>query len=73
MMNFGDNMWQWFMGFHGIWTVVFLAIVLIVGIAIVRDWSRNRKFKFTLNELAERYAAGDIDREEYLDQRKKFT
>ena len=72
-----DGMWGGGM-FHGVMSLIFLVVVIAVGVAVVRwlwrlghagtDGNRGRASS-ALAELNQRYARGEIDREDYL-QRK---
>jgi putative membrane protein len=73
MTGWVDGGWQWMMGFHGIWTVVFLAIVIFVGVALIRDWRRGHTTDSALDKLNMSYAAGDIDRDEYLNRKRDLA
>ncbi|MCT2398116.1 SHOCT domain-containing protein [Novosphingobium mangrovi (ex Huang et al. 2023)] len=73
MMGYG---WQGWGIAHGIFWLVILVAVVVITLALVRrlgsdDSKRNDSPRPTaLEVLDERYARGEIDREEYL-QRKK--
>jgi len=41
MMGWGGA-WNWFMSFHGLFTVISLAIIVFVCIALYRDWRRDQ-------------------------------
>jgi uncharacterized membrane protein len=72
MMDFDGNGLQWMMGFHGIWTIVFLAIVLVAGVAIIRERRRSRYPSDRLEHIAILYANGDISSDEYLRQKQNI-
>ncbi|MBT5048166.1 MAG: SHOCT domain-containing protein [Rhodospirillaceae bacterium] len=61
----GDG-WPWAMGLHGIWFLLFLGIIVFALVALTRDWRRDSGELSARERLAERYASGDIERDEYL-------
>ena len=66
MMGAGDGPWYWFTGLHGIISLVSLAIIVFVLVALARDWRRDRHLHFALDDLTTRYTSGSIGRDEYL-------
>lgn len=66
--------WGWWMPFHGVLSLLFL-ILVIVGISVVvrsvvaGGSSRDRSRSAALETLKERYAKGEIQREEYLQKK----
>jgi putative membrane protein len=68
MDNFG---WGWGMGFGWIFMILFWGLAILGIVALVKWLSGSGvpKQKTPLEILQERYARGEIDREEY--QRKK--
>lgn len=36
----GDGMWHWIMGFHGILSLIFLALIIVGVVLLVRDLRR---------------------------------
>ncbi|HCB29857.1 MAG TPA: electron transporter RnfE [Acinetobacter lwoffii] len=76
MMNDWGNFGGWGMGFGFIFMLLFW-ILVILGIAALIRWlmnqsspGRNSHGKSPLEILQERYAHGEIDREEY-EQKKR--
>jgi putative membrane protein len=71
--------WEWWMPFHGIFFLLLL-ILAIVGIAaLVRAMLgggghaiRGRGRSPALDVLEERYAKGEIQRDEYLQKKRDF-
>ena len=66
MMGGYEGGWPWFMGFHGILSIVLLAFIIVVGIALFREWRHRRDEDPALASLADRYLQGEIDRDEYF-------
>lgn len=76
MMNDWNNFGGWGMGFGFIFMLLFWGLV-ILGIAALIRWlmtqsssSRSSRDKSPLEIVQERYARGEIDREEY-EQKKR--
>ncbi len=74
MMGWGNG--HGWMGFGGIFMILFWGLVILGAIALVR-WlwmsgkdSRNESRGTPLDILQERYARGEIEREEYERKRK---
>ncbi len=72
-MGWNDFGWHWFMGFHGILTLLLLAAIVTIGFAICRDMRRNRTTDTAVSVLENRYAVGEIDRAEFLQKRQELT
>lgn len=70
MMGWDGGSWPWFMGFHGILWIFFLALIIFGLIHLIRDGRRNPARDAALTTLGQEYAAGRINRDEFL-QRKK--
>lgn len=64
--------WGAWMIFHGLFWLLLLALVVAAAVILWRGpgWRDSNGPKAPLDLLNERYARGEIDREEYL-QRKK--
>jgi len=45
-----ESVWSWFMSLHGIFTLFAMAIIVIVCIAIYRDWRRDQLDDLRWNE-----------------------
>ena len=65
--------WAWWMPLHGLLSLLFLAFVIVCVVVLVRGVSGAgaRGFEDTealrpLDVLKERYAKGEIERDEYL-------
>jgi putative membrane protein len=76
MMGGWDG-WGWFWPFHFIIPLLFLALIVTVVILLVRyagGWgdhpSRLERRSAGLESLDERYARGEINRDEYLQKRQ---
>ena len=73
MWGYGSG---WWMLFHGLIWLVFLVVFVIAAVALIRYLWRaggggaGRSAGSALRILEERYARGEIDREEFL-QRKR--
>ncbi|MFG1346473.1 SHOCT domain-containing protein [Ancylobacter sp. VNQ12] len=81
-MSFSDGMyWNGMMGwgwtlFHGVFTLLLLIVGILAAVALVRFISGGRdhppspdRRSRALDFLEERYAKGEIDREEYLQKK----
>ena len=67
----GGGAWGAWMIFHWLFWLVLFALLISAGMALSRrSRSGDREEKTALDLLNERYARGDIDREEYLQRRK---
>jgi putative membrane protein len=73
----GWDWWGWFWPFHFIIPLLFLALFITVVVLIVRyagGWSdhlsRSERRSAGLEALDERYARGEINRDEYLQKRR---
>ncbi|NQV57074.1 MAG: hypothetical protein HQ503_14535 [Rhodospirillales bacterium] len=73
MTDWAGDGWQWFMGFHGFWILLFLAVLIFAAVALIRDYRRDDFEKTTIDRLADRYASGDIDRDEYLRTKRDMS
>jgi putative membrane protein len=76
MMGGWDG-WGWFWPFHFIIPLLFLALIVTVVVLLVRyaaGWSdhpsRLERRSAGLESLDERYARGEINRDEYLQKRQ---
>jgi uncharacterized membrane protein len=70
MMGEYDGGWSGFMGFHGILSLLFLGLIIFAGIALFREWRQGRPDSPVYSTLAEKYARGEIDRDEYFVRKK---
>ena len=74
MMGYDGPGGHWGVGFHSFFWVLCLAIVIAVGVALVRylwrSGSGRESREGAIALLDDRYAKGEIQRDEYL-QRKK--
>lgn len=50
MMEWSD-VWHWVFSFYGILSIVSLTIIVIVGIALFRDWHRARAGGLDISKL----------------------
>lgn len=71
----GDHwMGWWWMPFHGLSFLLFLVIVIASVVALFRfirgDGGRGKSRASALEALDERYARGEIKREEYLEKKR---
>ncbi len=73
MMGGYDGGWPLFMGFHGIVSLFFLGLIVVIGIALFRDWRPRRSVDPALSAIADKYARGEIDRDEYSEKKKNLT
>lgn len=60
-------MWHsWSMGWMGLWGLLLLAAVVLVAVWVVRSGASSPPVRESPEEVVKRrYAAGEIDREEY--------
>lgn len=72
--------WGWFWPFHFIIPILFWALIIAAVIVLVRYAGGGREHAFlaprqpgALRVLEERYARGEIDREEYLQKKQDIT
>ena len=72
MMNFGYNYWGWFgWVFMLIWWVLIIAlIVVIIRWLLFRSRENLGERRTALDILKERYAKGEIDKEEFEEKKK---
>ena len=70
MMGHGWG-WGWFMPFGGIWFLVLLAVLFVV--LFYRSPHRGPSRPAALDTLEQRYAKGEIGREEYLEKKRDIT
>lgn len=68
--------WGWWMPFHGLTTLLLIALVVIGTIVLIRSLTardvaaRRPPHSPGLGVLEERYAKGEIQREEYLQKKR---
>lgn len=72
-MGWDGGPWSWFMGFHGLFWILLLSLIVFALISLVRDWRRNPARDAALAALAEEYARGRITREEYRDRKRELA
>ena len=79
MMGGWDG-WGWFWPFHFIMPLLFLAIIVTVVVLLVRyatGWGDHspqvERRPPGLDVLEERYARGEIKRDEYLEKKRDIT
>jgi putative membrane protein len=69
--------WHW--GFHVVFWILVLAFIVVALVVLVRylrqgtPGAGGRGIEAALAMLADRYARGEIDREEYLQKKKDLT
>lgn len=69
--------WGWFWPFHFLIPLLFLALIVMVVVLLVRyatGWGdqplRSERRPRVLEALEERYARGEINREEFLEKKR---
>ena len=72
MMGWTDGGWHWLFSFHGILSVVFLAVIIFASVAIIRDWRRRDGDSPAETTLGTRYAKGEITRDEYVEMKRRL-
>lgn len=73
MMNWDGGVWPWFMGFHGILWILFLALIVFALVHLIRGWRRDPGRDAALATLAQEYASGRIDRDEFMRRKKDLA
>lgn len=74
MMGWDGGGWSsWFMGFHGILWILFLALIVFGLIHLIRDRRRDPARDAALATLGQEYAGGRIDRDEFRWRIKDIT
>ncbi|HLF58423.1 MAG TPA: SHOCT domain-containing protein [Alphaproteobacteria bacterium] len=67
----------WMIGFHALFWLVVLGVLVAVAFALIRQFSQSsgerRSDSSALAILEARYARGEIDREEFLQRKKDLT
>lgn len=67
----------WWMPFHGLSFLLFLVIVVASIVALFRfirgDGARGKSRTPALDALGERYARGEINRDEYLEKKRDLA
>lgn len=76
----GGDGWGWFWPFHFIIPILFLGIIITAVVMVVRyatGWGdhspRLERRSPGLDALEERYARGEIKRDEYLEKKRDIT
>ena len=66
--------WGWGMGFGGIFMILFWAVI-VVGAVLLFRWmaDQSKGGKTALQILQERYARGEMQREEYEQKKRDLT
>jgi len=70
MTGFGDGSWWLPMGFHGLFSLLIIGLIIYGVVLAVRSFSHGPKTNSALDALGARYAAGEVDRDEYLAKKK---
>lgn len=70
LMGFGDGGWLLPMGFHWIFSLLLIGLLTYGVVLAVRSFSQGSASDSALDTLGARYAAGEIDRDEYLAKKK---
>ena len=70
--SFGEGGSLMFMGFHGLFSIVIIGLLIYGVVAIVGHFSKSGSNTSdpALTALGERYAKGEIERDEYLQKKK---
>jgi putative membrane protein len=78
--GYADGDWSWFWPFHFVIPILFVAVIVTVIVLLVRyfvDWSghpaRLERRSAGLDALAERYARGEISRDELLEKKRDIV
>jgi putative membrane protein len=71
MWGWDGTGWFWGLWFlHGAWSLLWLILIIVAIVAIVRALNRHGHGSSALALLQERYAKGEIDRNEYLQKKQ---
>ncbi len=80
MIGYDGAGWSWMMGFHGVFGILFMALVVFAAIALIRYlWHAGSPGRHGLAAghgiavLERRYAEGDIDRDEYRQKKQDLV
>lgn len=73
MMDWDGGGWPWLMGFHGLLWVLFAVLIVFALIHLIRDWRRDPARDAALAELGREYAAGRLNRDEFLLRKKDLA
>lgn len=69
MMGFGFGPFSWF---NWIFTILFWILIIVGVIALIKWFMPQNRKKYTLNILKERYAKGEINKEEFEEKKKNL-
>jgi putative membrane protein len=72
MMGGAYGGWHWLFGFHGLLSIVFVAVIIFAVVALVRDSRRRDGESPAQSALGTRYAQGEISRDEYLETKRNL-
>lgn len=79
MMGPDGGGWFWSMALHAVFAALFIAVVVVVVVLLVRLLTRpdqsdgGGRERRALDILEERYARGELDREEFLEKKKDLS
>ena len=73
MMTGFDGSWGLMMGFHWIFWLLVIGLVFYVVYSVAKHLSRDRTEQTALSTAAQRFASGEIDRDQYLAIKKELT
>ncbi|MEG3618699.1 SHOCT domain-containing protein [Magnetovibrio sp. PR-2] len=68
--GFGDGSWWLPMGFHGLFSLLIIGLLIYGIVLAVRSFTNGHTTNPALDALGSRYAAGELNREEYLQKKK---
>lgn len=72
MMGWAGGGWHWLLSFHGLLSIVFVAVIIFAVVALVRDSRRHDGESQAQSALRTRYAQGEISRDEYLETKRNL-
>jgi|UPI000689746B putative membrane protein len=67
---YGDGSWFGFMGMHGIFMLILAVLAVVLVISLFRQGTKIVGHDPALTVLGEKYAKGDLSRDEYLQKKK---
>lgn len=73
MMGWADGGWHWLFSFHGLLSIVFVAVIVFAVVALVRDGRRRDEKSPAETTLATRYANGEISHDEYVETKRHLN
>lgn len=70
MMGWADGGWHWLFSFHGLLSIVFVAVIIFALVAIFQDWRRRDGESSAAATLGTHYAKDEIAHDEYVEPKR---